>query len=266
MPLTSHVANDVLRRPEVANPWTQRFIELPTGPWHKHVKRPCECLLALMGLVAAAPLLLLAIILVKLTSRGPAFYCQVRLGKNGQPFTIYKIRTMTHNCERLSGARWCTPGDPRITPVGRWLRRTHLDELPQLWNVVRGDMSLIGPRPERPEFVPQLEQVIPHYKERLLVRPGLSGLAQIQLPADTDLASVRRKLAYDLCYVENLSLALDVRLVAHTVAYLMGVPFHVVNAIATVPSGILVEDAYEALATECEPRHRVEPIAQLQSA
>src|SRR5206468_4326259 len=97
-------------------------------------------------------------ILVKLTSRGPAFYSQTRLGLRGKPFTIYKIRTMIHNCESRSGARWCMPGDPRITLVGRLLRKTHVDELPQLWNVLRGEMSLVGPRPERPEFVPQLER------------------------------------------------------------------------------------------------------------
>src|SRR5439155_12868491 len=120
---------------------------------------------------------LLSMLLVKLTSRGPALYTQTRLGRNGRPFTIYKLRTMQHRCESLTGARWSTPGDPRITPVGRFLRKTHLDELPQLWNVLRGDMALVGPRPERPEFVPQLEQAVPHYRDRLLVRPGVSGLA-----------------------------------------------------------------------------------------
>src|SRR5260370_5820150 len=108
---------------------------------------------------------------------------------------------MFHNCERNSGACWATAGDPRITPVGRCLRRLHLDELPQLWNVVRGDMSLVGPRPERPEFIPHLEKHIARYQERMSVRPGLTGLAQIQLPADTDLDRVRRKLAYDLYYI-----------------------------------------------------------------
>ena len=106
----------------------------------------------------------------------------MRLGKNGRPFRLHKIRTMRHDCEKATGPRWAVPGDPRITPLGRFLRQTHLDELPQLWNVLRGEMSLVGPRPERPEFVPDLEQAIPHYRDRLLVRPGVTGLAQVQLP------------------------------------------------------------------------------------
>ena len=140
---------------------------------------------------------------MKLTSRGPALYLQLRMGRNGKPFPIYKIRTMHYQCEKKSGAQWSTPGDSRILPLGRWLRRMHIDELPQLWNVIRGDMSLIGPRPERPEFVPQLEQAIAHYGQRLLLRPGVTGLAQVQLPADTDLNSVRTKLAYDLYYLRQ---------------------------------------------------------------
>src|SRR5438552_3957175 len=165
--------------------------------------------LSLALLILAAPLVLLAALAVKLTSRGPIFYSQTRLGRGGQPYTIYKIRTMLHNCESKSGACWSTAGDPRITLVGRFLRRTHVDELPQLWNVLRGEMSLVGPRPERPEFVTTLEVVIPHYRARLAVRPGITGLGQVQLPADTDLTSVRRKLAYDLYYVRQLSLWLD---------------------------------------------------------
>ena len=137
-----------------------------------------------------------AAIVVKLTSRGPAFYTQIRLGQDGRAYAIYKLRTMTHDCEKLSGPQWSKKGDCRVTAVGRLLRRSHLDELPQLWNVLRGEMSLIGPRPERPEFVPRLERSLPHYRARLHVRPGVTGLAQVQLPPDTDLGSVRRKLAY----------------------------------------------------------------------
>jgi lipopolysaccharide/colanic/teichoic acid biosynthesis glycosyltransferase len=160
-------------------------------PWWK---RAVDRSFALALLVVTAPFLGLSMLLVKLTSPGPAIYSQTRLGKNGRPFTIYKIRSMTHNCEGQSVARWSTPGDMRVTPVGRFLRLSHLDELPQLWNVLRGDMSLVGPRPEPPEFVPQLERQIPHYRERLRVLPGLTGLAQFHLPPDTDMASVARKL------------------------------------------------------------------------
>src|SRR3954471_12705663 len=144
-------------------------------------KRAVEFTAALALLALTAPLLLLAALLIKLTSRGPAFYTQTRVGLGGRPFTIYKLRTMIHKAESLTGPRWSLPGDPRVTRFGQFLRLTHLDELPQLWNVLRGDMSLIGPRPERPEFVPELEQALPGYRKRLAVRPGVTGLAQVQL-------------------------------------------------------------------------------------
>jgi len=121
------------------------------------VRRVVDVTLALLLASCTWPLLLAAIALVRLTSRGPALYSQTRLGRGGKPFRIYKVRTMAYDCERGSGPRWSTAGDPRVLPVGRLLRRTHLDELPQLWNVLCGEMSLVGPRPERPEFVPQLE-------------------------------------------------------------------------------------------------------------
>jgi lipopolysaccharide/colanic/teichoic acid biosynthesis glycosyltransferase len=197
-----------------------------------------------------APLLLFAVVLVKLTSRGPAFYLQVRLGRNGRPYRIYKVRTMLHDCERLTGPRWATKGDARITPVGRFLRASHLDELPQFWNVLRGEMSLIGPRPERPEIVQELERVIPNYRLRLRVRPGISGLAQVQLPPDTDLASVRLKLAYDLYYVRHFNLGLDLRLMLATGCRLLGVPFTVSRFLLGVPSGEVVEQPGHPAATE----------------
>ena len=152
------------------------------------------------------------------------------MGKGGRPFTLYKIRTMIHNCEKASGAQWSKPGDPRITRVGAFLRSTHLDELPQLWNVLRGDMSLVGPRPERPEFTPESGAApCPHYRDRLAVRPGVTGLAQVQLPADTDLDSVRRKLAYDLYYIRHVNGWLDFRLIACTALRMFGVPFHLLG-------------------------------------
>src|SRR6267142_484372 len=198
----------------------------PPGPaWYAGAKAVGDFVLALGILVLTAPLLMLAALAIKLTSRGPAFYSQMRLGRGGRPYILYKLRTMSHNCEHHTGPCWSVLGDPRVTPVGRFLRRTHLDELPQLWNVLRGEMSLVGPRPERPEFVTTLEVVIPHYRARLAVRPGLTGLGQVQLPADTDLTSVRRKLAYDLYYVRQLSLWLDLRVLASTVFYVLGVPF-----------------------------------------
>ena len=219
--------------------------------WYLRAKTVLDGLLALTLLVLTAPLVLLAVVLVKVTSRGPAIYSQTRLGLRGRPFTIYKLRTMTHNCESLTGARWSTPGDTRVTAVGRWLRRTHIDELPQLWNVLRGDMSLIGPRPERPEFVPQLEQAIPHYTERLQVRPGVTGLAQVQLPPDTDLDSVRTKLAYDLHYVKHVSLVLDVKIYWATFFKMLSTPFPVIRRLFGFPTREAIEADYRAL----PPRH-----------
>jgi lipopolysaccharide/colanic/teichoic acid biosynthesis glycosyltransferase len=192
-------------------------------------------------IVLTAPFMLLAALLVKLTSRGPVIYSQTRLGLDGRPFSLFKIRTMIHECESLTGARWSIPGDPRITPVGQFLRRTHLDELPQLWNILRGEMSLIGPRPERPEFIPGLERALPNYRLRLLVRPGVSGLAQVQLRADTDLASVRRKLAYDLYYVGHASLWLDLRLALCTATAVFGMPAAWLRRLLRIPGVNQVE-------------------------
>lgn len=217
----------------------------PVGPvrhgWYLPIKVAADCGAALFLLILFAPLIGLMAALVKLTSRGPAFYMQMRVGRNGRLFTIYKIRTMVDNCESLTGPRWSIPGDPRITWIGHFLRITHLDELPQLLNVLRGEMSLIGPRPERPEFLPRLERALPAYRDRLMVRPGVTGLAQVQLPADTDLASVRRKLAHDLYYIKYLSPWLDLRLVLCTALYALGVPFRIAGKLLAVPNGETVE-------------------------
>jgi lipopolysaccharide/colanic/teichoic acid biosynthesis glycosyltransferase len=186
-------------------------------------------------LLLTLPLVVLGAVLVKLTSRGPVLYSQMRVGRGGQPFPIIKLRTMAHNCEASSGAVWATARDPRITPAGRFLRATHIDELPQLWNVLYGQMSLIGPRPERPEFLPVLEQAIAGYRDRLQVRPGLTGLAQVQLPADTDLESVQKKLAYDLYYIHRTSPWLDLCIILATIAKVMRVPFTVTRRLCFLP-------------------------------
>jgi lipopolysaccharide/colanic/teichoic acid biosynthesis glycosyltransferase len=205
--------------------------------WYVRCKTAVDFVAAAVLLVAAAPVIALAALVVKVTSRGPAFYTQTRVGRNGRLFTIYKVRTMMHRCESLTGPRWSLPGDPRITAIGRLLRVTHVDELPQLLNVLRGEMSLIGPRPERPEFVPELEAALPCYRDRLSVLPGVTGLAQVQLPADTDLDSVRNKLAYDLYYIRNLTPALDLRILLCTALYAVGVPFRVSRRLFGVPDG-----------------------------
>jgi lipopolysaccharide/colanic/teichoic acid biosynthesis glycosyltransferase len=221
------------------------------GPgWYAACKRGGDIVAALVLLALTAPFVLLAMFLIKLTSRGPVLYTQTRVGRQGRPFTIYKLRTMVHRCESLTGARWAVPGDPRVIFVGRFLRRTHLDELPQLWNVLRGDMSLVGPRPERPEFVPQLEVALRHYRERLRVRPGVTGLAQVQLPADTDLESVRVKLAYDLYYVRQQGFWLDVRILLSTTLKVLGLPFRGLRQLFRFPERQAIEASYASLTAE----------------
>jgi lipopolysaccharide/colanic/teichoic acid biosynthesis glycosyltransferase len=216
--------------------------------WYARIKIALDFLMALTILAVSAPVVLLAMLLVKLTSRGPALYTQTRVGLDGRPFTIYKLRSMTYQCESLTGARWCTPNDSRVTPLGRLLRKTHIDELPQLWNVLRGEMSLIGPRPERPEFVPQLEIAIPLYRTRLQVRPGLTGLAQVQLPPDTNLDSVRLKLAYDVWYIRHVNFFMDLRILFGTAAKLVGLPFAAIRSILGFARRERVVPAYEELA------------------
>jgi lipopolysaccharide/colanic/teichoic acid biosynthesis glycosyltransferase len=172
--------------------------------------------LALVLLLPGLPVIGLLMLLVRLTSRGPGLYRQVRVGKNGRHFKMYKLRTMRQDAEAASGPVWTKAKDPRITLLGRVLRKLHLDELPQLFNVLRGEMSLIGPRPERPEFVKVLAKEIPGYAQRLAVRPGVTGLAQVNLPPDTDLDSVRRKLVLDLQYIRRAGVLLDARLLLCT--------------------------------------------------
>lgn len=186
------------------------------------IKAAADCALAALGLVPGIPLMLVCGLLVRLTSRGPAFYTQTRVGRGGRIFTLYKIRTMVHECESLTGPRWSMPGDPRITPLGRFLRRLHLDELPQLLNVLKGEMSLVGPRPERPEIVKRLRHLVPGYDRRHAVKPGITGFAQIHLPPDSCVRSVKNKLAYDLFYVRNRSLRFEAAIVLATAMKLFG--------------------------------------------
>lgn len=229
-------------------------VVLPRYRWYLPIKYTLDFLLAVILVLPALPLVLLAAVIVKLTSRGPAFYTQIRIGEYGRTFRIIKIRSMIHNCESLTGPRWSIPGDPRITLFGHFLRISHLDELPQLINVLSGEMSLIGPRPERPEFLPDLEQAIPAYTQRLNVRPGVTGLAQIQLPADQDLTSVERKFSHDLYYVRNVTFWLDVRLLFGTIFYALRIPFAWVSRLLHIPNCAQVEQEMQQIIPQAKEK------------
>jgi exopolysaccharide biosynthesis polyprenyl glycosylphosphotransferase len=172
--------------------------------------------IAFIAAVVALPIMALVAIAVKLSSSGPALYRQRRVGKNDVPFMLYKFRSMYANAEAQSGAVWAKKDDPRITPVGRWLRRLRLDELPQLFNVLKGDMSVVGPRPERPEFVAELERRIPYYRQRNCIKPGITGWAQINHKYGDTIEDTIIKLEYDLYYIKNLAPALDAFIMFHT--------------------------------------------------
>jgi exopolysaccharide biosynthesis polyprenyl glycosylphosphotransferase len=184
------------------------------------LKRVTDVVLAVLTLVALAPVVLVAALLIKATTRGPVIYSQTRVGRYGRPFWILKLRTMRVDAE-ADGPQWSPRHDPRQTPIGRVLRRTRIDELPQVVNVIRGDMSFVGPRPERPEFVADLEKVIPYYAWRHLVRPGLTGWAQINHPYGSTLDDARAKLEYDLYYIRRASPATDLAIVLRTVVVAM---------------------------------------------
>mgnify|MGYP001065359330 CR=1 FL=1 len=206
----------------------------PQSPRRRYekLKARLEGPIALALLILTGPIILAAMFLVRLTSRGPALFSQTRLGLDGRVFSVYKIRTMHLDCERDTGPVWSLPGDSRVIPVGRFLRWSHIDELPQLFNILKGEMSLIGPRPERPEIAADLEIALPHYRRRLAVRPGLTGLAQVLQAPDTDVECVRRKLVYDRCYVEQMGLRLDACILVATVLLLLGVPSEKLGAIS----------------------------------
>ena len=189
-----------------------------------HWKGVLDGALAALLLIPCLPITVLLVLLVRLTSRGPGVYCQCRLGKNGRKFFIYKIRTMIHNAEARTGPVWTQAQDARVTALGRIMRKYHLDEFPQLFNVLKGEMSLVGPRPERPEFAEVLLRQIPEYSNRMVVRPGITGLAQLNLPPDSDLNGVRRKLRFDLEYVEQAGLFFDLRMLICTALRIFKLP------------------------------------------
>lgn len=197
--------------------------------------------LALGALIAVTPLMVIIAVIVKATSRGPVFYSQTRVGldrRRGRPvapevqhrrqhdigglaFTIYKFRTMCVNAEHLTGAVWASKADPRVTPLGKHMRKYRLDELPQLLNVLLGDMNIVGPRPERPSIFADLRKTIPTYEYRQQVRPGITGLAQVSQQYDTSMDDVRNKVRFDLEYIGRQGLAEDIRIMLRTVPVIL---------------------------------------------
>jgi len=187
------------------------------SPTLEAVKRLGDIAFAVTGLLASAPLMAMTALALRVTSPGPVLYTQRRVGRDGVLFTIYKFRSMRVDAEADTGAVWSSDNDPRVTRVGRFLRRTRLDELPQFWNVLRGDMSVVGPRPERPEFVADLTRTIPFYGQRHVVRPGLTGWAQVRHHYGSTLEDAQEKLQYDLFYIKHMSMAFDIYIGVETI-------------------------------------------------
>ena len=210
--LTGKIASEMLRPSWLIFSRGNRFTD-----FEQHVRRLFNAGLATVGLVLSLPIMLLTALAVKLDSRGPIFYVQERVGKNGRIFKIFKFRSMKVEAEAKSGPVWAEEDDPRVTRVGRIIRKLRFDELPQFINVLRGDMNFVGPRPERPMFVEQLSEIVPYYSQRHVVKPGLTGWAQIKYPYGASVEDAIEKLRYDLYYIKNQSLLLDPIIVFETI-------------------------------------------------
>ena len=202
---------------EINAAWFVRALSLRS----RHLRYLTDRFIATMALLALAPLLAIVALLVRIDSHGPALYRQSRVGEGGRAFKIVKFRSMLNDAE-LNGAQWAAENDPRVTRLGRILRRYRIDELPQLWNVVRGDMAIVGPRPERPEFVHQLSRELPFYEPRHLVRPGVTGWAQVYAPYGASAEDALIKLSYDLYYLNHGSLATDLGIMLRTARIMLG--------------------------------------------
>ncbi len=185
--------------------------------WEKRVKRLMDIVISLFLLIISLPIIIITAILIKLDSKGPVLYKQERVGLNGKLFNVLKFRSMVNDAEKQTGPVWAGKDDPRVTKVGRFIRKVRIDELPQMYNVLKGEMSLVGPRPERPKFVEQFAKEIPLYKRRLLVKPGLTGWAQVKHKYDESIEDVKTKLKYDLFYIENQTLRMDLKILFRTI-------------------------------------------------
>ncbi|MEW6109831.1 MAG: TIGR03013 family XrtA/PEP-CTERM system glycosyltransferase [Nitrospirota bacterium] len=186
-------------------------------PFKNVIKRIFDILFSSIGVIIALPLIPLIALLIKMDSPGPVFFRQVRLGYREKHFVLYKFRTMRQDAEGKTGAVWAEKNDPRITRVGSFLRKTRLDEIPQLYNVLKGDMSFVGPRPERPEFIEKLKDIIPYYSERHYVKPGITGWAQVKYPYGASVEDAIEKLRYDLFYIKHISFFVDLLIVLETI-------------------------------------------------
>ena len=210
--LTGKIASEMVRPSWLIFSRNSRYSEVT-----HHVRRVINVALAAIGFVLSLPLMMITALAVKLDSRGPLFYTQERVGKNGRSFKIIKFRSMRAGAEKNTGPVWAETDDPRITRVGRIIRKLRLDELPQFINILRGDMNFVGPRPERPVFVDQLGRIIPYYSQRHLVKPGLTGWAQIKYPYGSSVEDAIEKLRFDLYYIKNQSLLLDAAIIFETI-------------------------------------------------
>lgn len=227
----------------------------PNGGWYQAMKPSFDFLMSLVIAVPAVPVIGICWAVVKISSRGPGFYSQTRSGLNGAPYRILKLRTMGHNVEAKTGIQWSQKGDARVTGFGKFLRTTHLDELPQLFNVLRGEMSLVGPRPERPEVIQAkgLGKQVAGYDHRLDVRPGVTGFAQIQLPPDSNICSVKHKVAYDLYYIANQSLWFDLRLLAATALKTIGLKPSMLRSLLVLPRRTRVGNVFRSMMPSIAP-------------
>ena len=185
------------------------------NPVSLRIKRVIDFILSTVMLIISIPIVFISALLIKLTSKGPVFFKQTRVGLNAETFTIYKLRTMIQDAE-LDGAQWAEKNDPRVTIIGNILRKSRLDELPQCWNVVKGEMSFVGPRPERPEFTKELAETIPYYELRHMIKPGITGWAQVIFPYGASVDDSMKKLQYELYYIKNQSLLLDLNIILRT--------------------------------------------------
>ncbi|MBS4036026.1 MAG: sugar transferase [Ignavibacterium sp.] len=185
--------------------------------WEKKLKRLLDIVISFILLVIGLPVVIISAIAIKLDSKGPVFFKQERSGMNGKSFKMVKFRSMYQDAEKLTGPVWSQKDDPRITKVGRIIRKLRIDEIPQMYNVLKGEMSLVGPRPERPFFVEKLSEQIPYYKRRLKVRPGITGWAQVKHKYDESIEDVKIKLRYDLFYIENMSIRMDMKILFRTI-------------------------------------------------